>query len=162
MNKVTAQKIAKQLAQEPLEILKTAREQVVGNRSEESGIREEPKAPDFQSKLQDKIKSSRRMEAYQRELTDIRKEELFKDLQRRIAQGEEIPLENYPELTMEQKQVLNAQKEAVKNRNEKSGMRNAELREPAPRKSRRLFNFGKKREVKRQQTRVESIVPPSG
>jgi len=162
MNKVTAQKIAKQIAQEPLEILKTAREQVAGNRNEESGIGDEPKAPDHQGELQDKIKSSRRMEAYQRELTDIRKEELFKDLQRRIAQGEEIPLENYPELTMEQKQVLNAQKEAVKNRNEKSGMRNAELREPAPRKSRRLFNFGKKREVKRQQTRVESIVPPSG
>ena len=78
MNKVTAQKIAKQLAQEPLEILKTAKEQVVENQSEESGIREEPKAPDFQSEIQDKMKSSRRMEAFQRELGDIKREKLFK------------------------------------------------------------------------------------
>ena len=162
MNKVTAQKIAKQLAQEPLEILKTAREQVVGNRSEESRIREEPKAPDFQSKLQDKIKSSRKMEAFQRELADIRKGELFKDLQRRIAQGEEISLQDYPELSLEQKQVLKAQMEAVK-----AQMLNAKntndklLQEPAAKKGRRLFNFGKKQEVKRQQTRVENVVPPS-
>ena len=163
MNKVIAQKIAKQLVQEPLEILKTAKEQVVENQSEESGIREEPKAPDFQSKLQDKIKSSRRMEAFQRELADIRKGELFKDLQRRIAQGEEISLQDYPELSLEQKQVLKAQMEAVK-----AQMLNAKnsndklLQEPAAKKGRRLFNFGKKQEVKRQQTRVENVVPPSG
>ena len=162
MNKVTAQKIAKQLAQEPLEILKTAREQVVGNRSEESRIREEPKAPDFQSKLQDKIKSSRKMEAFQRELADIRKGELFKDLQRRIAQGEEISLQDYPELSLEQKQVLKAQMEAVKNQRLAISHKPLELIEPAAKKGRRLFNFGKKQEVKRQQTRVENVVPPSG
>ena len=102
------------------------------------------------------------MEAFQRELADIRKGELFKDLQRRIAQGEEISLQDYPELSLEQKQVLKAQMEAVK-----AQMLNAKntndklLQEPAAKKGRRLFNFGKKQEVKRQQTRVENVVPPS-
>ncbi len=162
MNKVIAQKIAKQLVQEPLEILKTAKEQVVENQSEESGIREEPKAPDFQSEIQDKMKSSRRMEAFQRELGDIKREKLFKELQRRISQGEEISLQDYPELSLEQKQVLKAQTEAVKNRDSRFQIPDSNLVEPVAKKGRRLFNFGKKQEVKRQQQRVENIVPPSG
>lgn len=157
-------KIIKQIAQEPLEILKTARSQVSGEKQvlPQEEIRKEAKAEDSGSQIQDKMKSTRLVEAYQRELTDIQKEELFKDLQRRIAQGEEIPLEDYPGLSLEQRQVLKAQMEAVKIRNAESGMQNVELQEPVAKKSRRLFNFGKKQEVKRQQTRVERIVPPSG
>ena len=144
-------------------MLKAAKEQVTGSEApKEEGGSEKQKIVNQQDQLQDKMKSSRLMEAYQRELTDIQKEELFKDLQRRIAQGEEIPLENYPGLSIEQKQVLKAQMEAVAARKVGSGMQNAQLQEPTTRKSRRLFNFGKKQEVKRQQTRVENIVPPSG
>lgn len=156
-----AQTIAQQIAQEPLEILKNAREQVSGTNIQEP-IKPEPQ-PEEQKKafeLQDKMMSARRMEAYQRELIDIRKEEVFKDLQRRISLGEDIPLENYTELTMEQKQVLKAQMEAVAARGKT--IQPEAFQEPAARKGRRLFNFGKKQEVKRQQTRVENIVPPSG
>ena len=102
------------------------------------------------------------MEAFQRELADIRKGELFKDLQRRIAQGEEISLQDYPELSLEQKQVLKAQIEAVKARDSKFQISDSNLVEPVAKKGRQLFNFGKKQEVKRQQQRVENIIPPSG
>ncbi len=158
-----AQKIAKQIAQEPFEILKESKEQITGTEVPgEKEISENKQKFDMaKEELNDKAKSSRRMEAYQRELTDIQKDELFKDLQRRIAQGGEIPIGDYPGLSLEQKQVLKAQMEAVKNR----GLQNVAdipLAQPAAKRGRRLFNFGRKQEVKRQQQRVENIVPPSG
>lgn len=163
MNKVTAQQIAKQIAQEPLEILKNVRDRVSGDQIPRQGEREKDiKTENYQTELQDKAKSSRLVEAYQRELDDIRRENLFKDLQRKISQGEETPLEDYPELSLEQKQVLKAQMEAVAKRTTANSQQTTTLVEPAAKKGRRLFNFGKKTEVKRQQTRVENIVPPSG
>ncbi|HTK03332.1 MAG TPA: hypothetical protein VL401_01015 [Alphaproteobacteria bacterium] len=162
--KQTAQKIARQLAQEPLEILKEAREQVTGENVEPQNRKtEEPdqqKQIQHQQELQDKMRASRRIEAYQRELEDIRKQDVFKDLQRRISEGEEVPLNDYAELTMEQKQVLQAQMEAVKA--QESGMRNAEsgLMIPGSKRSRRMG--GQKQEAEKQQTRVEKPVPPSG
>lgn len=157
-----AQKIAQQLVQEPAEILKTAREQIAGEKNTGIPEKSEPKIPDFQSELQDKTKASRLIEAYKRELEDIRRERLFKELQRRIAEGEEIPLHDFPELSPEQKQVLKAQMEAYQNQKSKLQNQDNELQEPQPKRSRRLFHFGKKTEVKRQQTRVEKIMPPSG
>jgi hypothetical protein len=109
------------------------------------------------------MKNSRRMEALNRELDDIHKQEKFSDLQKRISEGEEISLEEYPELSMEQKQVLKAQMEAVKNQiaAQNNQGQNA-LIEPATHKGRQLFNFGKKQAMKNEQTRVEKPVPPSG
>lgn len=163
MNKTvqdTAKKIAKQLAWEPLEILKESKEQITGSGS----LPAEPaiEKPLEESRLDSNtlIKNERQMQALGRELDDIRKQNLFKDLQRRISQGEEIPLEDYPELSLEQKQVLKAQMEAVKARTQQP--RKTSLVEPGAKKGRRLFSFGKKQEVKKQQTRVERVNPPSG
>jgi hypothetical protein len=163
-----AQKIARQMAQEPFEVLKKAETQVAGEQVsgepqvETSKQENQQKIAQNQKELQDKAKSSRRMEALQREVEDIRKQKLFKELQNKITAGEEVALENYPELSMEQKQVLKAQMEAVKKQmlnakyaNDKS------LVEPATKKGRQLFNFGKKTEMKREQTHVEKIIPPS-
>ncbi len=168
--KSLAQAIAKQMAREPLEVLKTARGQVSGeeisspeNFSQNLGSEDQKKLIHHQEELADKMKSSRRMEALNRELSDIQKQDLFKDLQRRITEGEEIPLEDYPELSIEQRQVLKAQMEAVRIRIENVKLGSGKsLVEPAAKKGRQLFNFGKKQEVKRQQTHVEKIVPPSG
>lgn len=168
--KSLAKHIAKQMAREPLEILKDVREQSTGQ--ELSGQTETPypSNPDnqkqqvvHQNELQDKMKNSRRMEALNRELDDIHKQEKFSDLQKRISEGEDISLEEYPELSMEQKQVLNAQMEAVKNQiaAQNSQGQNV-LNEPATHKGRQLFNFGKKQAMKNEQTRVEKPVPPSG
>jgi len=166
-----AQQIAKQMAREPLEILKDAKEQAIGEESfgqsdsqQFDDLDHQKKLAEHQNELQDKIKSSRRMEALDRELIDIRKQDLFKDLQRRISEGEEIPLGDYSELSMEEKQVLKAQMEAVRSQiaRQQDNQISGQLNEPAAHKGRKLFDFGKKQGVKNEQTRVEKPVPPSG
>lgn len=168
--KTLAQAVAKQLAREPFEIINDVKEQTLGVESSRSTDAKSPEPQnDVQKqkieesqKLQDKMKGTRLMEAYQRELDDIRKQDLFKDLQKRISEGEEVPLEDFPELSMEQKQVLMAQMEAV--RIQKSQAKTARIEEvPAIRsKPSRRFGAGQKTEAEKQQTRVEKPVPPSG
>jgi hypothetical protein len=167
--KSLAQQMAKQMAREPLEVLKDVKEQTTGIGSSEQqstkntdDSESQKKLIEHQNDLQDRMKSGRRMEALDRELEDIRKNDLFSDLQRRISDGEEIPLEDYPDLSMEQKQVLKAQMEAVKAQESRISNQESGLAEPATKKGRQLFNFGKKQAVKQEQTRVEKPVPPSG
>jgi len=168
--KTLAQQIAKQMAQEPLEVLKDAREQTTGEtigQSDGQSARppeDQQKLVQNQQELQDKMKGERRMEALDRELDDIRKQEKFSELQKRISEGEEIPLTDYPELSLEQKQVLNAQMEAVRSQiaKQQEASASGQLVEPGAKKGRKLFNFGKKQSVKQEQTRVEKPVPPSG
>jgi hypothetical protein len=108
------------------------------------------------------MKSGRRMEALTREIEDIRKQNIFKDLQRKISEGKEISLEEYPELSMEQKQVLMAQMEAVKNQ---KAMANKNTLAEVPTvhsKPSRRFGAGQKSQAEKEQTRVEKPVPPSG
>lgn len=168
-----AQKIAQQMAREPLEIFKNVKEQTTGeelagrfdNREvgQQSTSGESSKALEQQTKIQDKMKAERRMEALQREIDDIRKQTLFKDLQKRISGGETIPLEDYPELSLDQKQVLNAQMEAV--RAQMARQRSASQLSEVPTvhsKPSRRFGQGQKHEAEKQQTRVEKPVPPSG
>lgn len=164
-----AAQIAKQMAREPLEVLKDAKEQTSGSlppniKSESAGQNDDQKKlAEQQEKLNDQMKSTRRMEALNRELEDIRKQKLFAELQRRIAAGETVALEEYPDLSMEQKQVLKAQMEAVKKQIEAQSTQSQNtLVEPASKKGRQLFNFGKKQSMKQEQTRVEKPVPPSG
>jgi hypothetical protein len=163
-----AQKIARQLSQEPLEILKTAGEQVA--RPEIPASNQNPnnegqqKNQEGQQKLQDKMKAGRRMEALNTELNDIRKQDLFKDLQGRIAGGEEVPLEDYPELSMEQKQVLKAQMEAVKYQKQQAAFNESQAGGSlfGTAKKGRKMGGSQKQEAEKQQTRVEKPVPPSG
>jgi hypothetical protein len=164
-----AQKIARQVAQEPLEILKEARDQMTGveaTRQPDSQTSsqqvDQQKKLEEQQKIQDNLKSQRRMEAFQRELEDIRKQDLFKSLQEKISQGVVIPLEDYPDLSMEQKQVLKAQMEAVRNqiaKQQAAGQNSLEI--PVSKKSRR-FGSSQKQEAQKQTTHVEKPVPPSG
>jgi hypothetical protein len=165
-----AQDIARKMAQEPLEILKSAREQTTGI---ETDGRPDSQIPDQnvdqqkkleeQQKIQDNLRSSRRLEAYKQELEDIKKQDVFKGLQQRISEGEEIPLTNYSELTMEQKQVLMAQMEAVKFQKKQAEFQSQD-RGPlfGSSKKGRRFGQGQKQEAEKQQTRVEKPVPPSG
>lgn len=164
-----AQQIAKQMAQEPLEILKAAKDQVAASETTPSnpqssqGNESQQKSVENQQKLQDNMRSTRRMEALNQELKDIRKQDLFKDLQNKISQGVDVPIADYTELTMEQKQVLMAQKEAYQNQKSKMENQNTSADIPAIRsKPSRRFGAGQKQEAERQQTRVEKPVPPSG
>jgi hypothetical protein len=163
-----AQKITKQVVREPLEILNDVKEQTVGETLNpsvpplENQNNDQGKVVEQQKKLNDQMKSGRRMEALQKEIEDIRKQDVFKNLQRRISEGEEISLEEYPELSMEQKQVLIAQMEAV--RNQKAAANKNVLTEVPTIHSKpsRRFGAGQKQEAEKQQTRVEKPVPPSG
>lgn len=164
-----ARSIAKQIAQEPLEILKDAGDQVTG--AESGKPQANQTAPEKalnedgtkQHEFKDRAFAHRRMQALQNEVNDIRKHNVVKDLQARISAGEAIPLQDYPELSMEQKQVLKAQMEAVKVQQAQAKYQ-ASLQE-APTihsKPSRRFGAGQKHEAEKQQTRVEKPVPPSG
>ncbi len=165
-----AQKIARQVAEEPIEILKDAREQVTGQETSKPLENQTPKnqvEPSLQETEQQKVKdkafSERRMQALQNEIEDIRKGDLFKDLQAKISEGIEIPLEDYPELSMEQKQVLKAQMEAVKFQKQQAEFQSSVQEVPSvSSKPSRRFGAGQKHEAEKQQTRVEKPVPPSG
>lgn len=167
-----AKNIAKQIAHEPLEVLKDAGDQLAG--TEPAHPQETNKADNKagnsstadivsrQGDVKDKTFAERRMRALQSEIDDIRKQDVFKDLQTRISQGESVPVEDYQELSMEQKQVLKAQMEAVKNqiaREQAGSVGNVPTIHSKP--SRR-FGAGQKHEAEKQQTRVEKPVPPSG
>lgn len=168
--KQLAQDIAQKMAREPLEILKDAKEQITGeelSRQPDSqqlgGSDEQKKLIEQQGQFNDQLKSGRRMEALQREIDDIRKQEVFKDLQRRISEGEEIALEEYPELSIEQKQVLNAQMEAVRMSRRQDDQASGQLEVPSVHsKPSRKFGAGQKSQAQKEQTRVEKPVPPSG
>lgn len=113
MTKPTAQQIRKLIVNEPLEILKTAREQI-----SPINLQEDESRPHIETESinEQKLESqkSRRIEALDAELNQIRRDNLFKELQRKIAEGEGIPLENYiKELGSDQREVLKAQMEAV-------------------------------------------------
>lgn len=172
--KSLAQQIARQMAQEPLEVLKNASSQVTGqevsrsqeNYSQPASGEDQNKLINHQQELQDKMKASRRMEALARELEDMHKQDLFKDLQAKISEGMEVPLENYEELTIEQKQVLNAQMEAVKFQKQQAEYNQAQSEGGSlfgsAKKSRKMGGGGQKGAAQKEQTRVEKPVPPSG
>lgn len=170
--KALAQQIARQMAQEPLEVLKTASGQVRGQEISPSADsprppqthEEQQKLISHQKELHDKMKAGRMMEAFQQELDEIRKQKLFKDLQAKISEGAEVPLEDYGELSMDQKQVLKAQMEAV-NFQKKQAEYNAAQEGGSlfgSAKKGRKMGGGQKQEAEKQQTRVEKPVPPSG
>ena len=166
-----AQVVAKQIAQEPWEILKQAGSQVAGT--------EQPQNPDMQEEVgregtpeqqqnekllgeRDKVRSQRLIEALLAELRDKTKGDLIKNLQAKIANGEAVYLENYPQLTAEEKEMLKKQIETVAIQKQQLQSQNQGLVEPATRKGRRFFNFGKKTQMQRQQTQTERPLPPSG
>lgn len=165
--KQTAQQKAKQaaqlLARESLEVLKSAREQVaptpeIAGQQQDSPKQGENKENIEKSRETDKAKSAQMMRAYEAELLDIRRSEVFKDLQKRISEGEDIPVENYTELTMEQKQVLMAQKEAAAARRDMTEQGHKEVPQVSSKKGRKTFgNIG----LKRSQVQVEMRQPPS-
>lgn len=136
-----AQTIAKQIAQEPWEILKQGGRQITGTEQpqgqETSGQQRDGSFQENQelNLERDKVRSQRLMQALQAELDEIKKKK-------------------------EQEKVLKLQKEQIVQEQQKNIA--PPLVEPASRKGRRLFNFGKKTQMQRQQTQTERPLPPSG
>ena len=159
--KQMAKQAATQIAREPLEILKTAREQIESqtqSQEQPEPQQQKPNEPTPEEKAKKAAQTQRLIGAYESEIEDIRKQDLFKDLQRRIAEGEDIPLSDYPELTLEQKQVLAAQKQAVDARRVQSDQAKETPLQVISKKGRKMFG---KIGLKREQTKVEMRQPPS-
>lgn len=171
-----AKKAAQQAAHEPWEILRQALKQTgmpagpasneelfgiegqVQENKQDIGAKKEISEEERQEA---KKKDERLLSALEVELTEIRRQKLFAEIQRRIANGEEIAIENFPDLSWQQKEVLKAQIEALRERRVASEKQQQELVEPVSKRGRRLFGgmFGG---VKKQQERVERPLPPSG
>lgn len=161
-----AQQIAKQVAQEPLEILKQAGKQISETENSTPDSAKEPPqekkeeaTPELKKKIA--VQDQRNLQAYEKEIEDIRREKIFADLQRRIAEGEIVNLTDIPELTREQIEVLQAQQAAVSSRKEEVEKQKP-LIEPTTKQSRDLFGRGQKAQAEKQKTHVERPLPPSG
>lgn len=163
------QTIARQVTQEPWEILKEAGNQVFPQEAQGQAGPNQNSNPEQaaieNNKLlaeRDKVRSQRLIEALTAELRDKTKGDLIKNLQEKIARGEDVYLDNYPSLTIEEKESLKKQLEAVRIQKARTAAQTSSLIEPASKKGRRLFNFGKKTQMQRQQTQTERPLPPSG
>lgn len=164
--KQAIKKSVQQVKQEPLEILRTATRQISGE--EERPQQQEPpksennEAPPEEIKYKKQVaeQDGRRLEALNSEIKDITRQKIFNDLMRRIQSGEDVPVEEFSELSFEQKDVLKAQVEAVKTQRLNTQNTNT-LPEPGAKKGRKMGG-GQKGAAKKEQTRVEKPVPPSG
>lgn len=163
-----AQQIARQMAQEPLEVLKESGRQLSGNENLEKPKSQEDQKGGENKGVQEidvknaQMKSQRLYDAYKREIEDIRREKVFKDIQGRIAQGEYVPLLDYPELAREQREVLAAQYQAVQEQKRAQAQGQEKGNPQIVSKPSRRMMAGQKTAMKREQTRVEKPVPPSG
>ncbi len=168
--KQAAVDIARQAALEPTEILKEVKTQ-----ASPIEIQTDKESPPFaqiqtstsegdikQKGVQDSIKSERRLGALKNEIEDIRKQDLFNDLQAKISGGEHVPIQTFSELSLEQRQVLNALAESVKNKQKQAELQNSLSEVPTIHsKPSRRFGAGQKEEAQKQQTRVEKPVQQS-
>jgi len=165
--KQAAINIAKQTVRESNEFLKSARQQVAPNPevSKEEGRPSDSSSPKSKQEEEKKDMAKLRehssfMQTYKQELEQIRRDNLFKELQKKISEGEEIPLGDYVSgLTSEQREVLKAQMEVVKIRREQEGKAKKKdtIPEVVSKKGRQMFSVFKKR----NERYVETRQPPS-
>lgn len=168
--KQLVKKSAQQMAQEPLELLKSAAKQITGvenlpnsnpNPQQDKPKEEGDGVPQDEKNYKKQVaeQDGRHLQALESELKDIRRQKLFNELMKRIQNGEDIPLEEFSELSFEQKDVLKAQMEAVKARNSQQTTSSVDM--PTSKKGRKMGG-GQKGAAKKEETRVEKPVPPSG
>lgn len=162
--KQAIKKSAQQMAQEPLELLKTATRQISGEElkpQQQESPKSENEVPREEQKYKQQVaeQDRRHLQALESELKDIRRQKLFNELMKRIQNGEDVPIEEFSELSFEQKDVLKAQMEAAKTRNSQPTTSSIDM--PTSKKGRKMGG-GQKGAAKKEQTRVEKPVPPSG
>ena len=165
--KKAIKKSAQQIAQEPLELLKNVARQVSGEELKPNAgpdmhqDRSDPEIPQDETNYKKQVteQDGRHLQALESELKDIRRQKIFKDLMQRIQNGEDVPLEEFAELSFEQKDVLKAQIQAVKDRNLQQVTSSVDM--PQAKRGRKMGG-GQKGAAKREETRVEKPVPPSG
>jgi hypothetical protein len=140
--KTLAKQAAKQIAREPIEVVKAGAQQVAGVEIPSSQpIHTQPPPtqpsvgkPDIEAlKREDQARSSQLREKLEREIKEIGEKESQKEILRTQVRA---PAPAQPQIKP--------------------------LVEPAPKRSRRLFSFGPKTAAERKKTRVERVQPPTG
>lgn len=164
--KQAIKKSAQQMASEPLELLKNAARQISpeelgykDKNDESEQVNSANVSQEENYKKQVAEQDGRHLQALESELKDIRRQKLFNELMKRIQEGEDVSLEEFTELSYEQRDVLKAQIQAVKTRN--SQPVTTQLPELSLKHGRKMGG-GQKGAAKKEQTRVEKPVPPSG
>lgn len=141
--KSLAQQVARNMAQEPLEILKQAGQQVSGVESaRQPQVEAEIQKQGFDDEISRhrakiEMQSRRQLLALENELRDIKDQK-------------------------KQERLLAAQREAQAAEAERLKEKQKPLPKIATKPSRRLFGFGPKAQAEKQKTRVEKPLPPSG
>jgi len=137
--KMLAKQIAKQMAREPMEVLKTAGSQVGGAER----VPPPQAAPAIPSSKEPTPQDKARIEAQgQRQLAALESE--IRDIQNKQQQEAAVKIQ--------QEQAIAAQAQEEKK----------ELPNIPSKPSRRLFGIGQKAQAEKQKTRVEKPLPPSG
>jgi hypothetical protein len=161
---------AKRTVWESNETLKTAFDQIMPPTPETPSEKKSPipssstKTENNQSKQQNqesaKPKDASFMREYKQELEEIKRQNLFKELQQKIADGEEIPLVDYAyELSSEQREVLQAQMDAVSIRKQAQEVKQKEsIPQIISKRGKAMLSSFKKK----NQQHVEMRQPPSG
>jgi len=141
--KKIAKQTTKQLVHEPLEVLKTARKQVVGKekitRSEpgkEEAVREGEKVSTSLEEEKIKAKSKRLLEALEAEIEEIRK-------RKKLEEEEKL------------------KEEELKAQAEEGGKKQKSLVEPSSRRPRKIMK-GMKGKLQKLKRKAEIRMPPSG
>lgn len=119
----------------------------------------------FSEEERDKLRQAdlSRLRELESEIEKIRIEKTVRELQEKIMAGETVYLENYPDIPIEQKQVLKAQLEAVRQRMMVEKQSQRPTPEPSTKPSRRFFGFGgSKKHAEDLQRSTETRMPPSG
>jgi hypothetical protein len=137
--KSLAKQVAKQMAREPLEILKTAGQQVasVEQAPAPQGASGVPLTQEIspQEKAKIEVQGQRQLAALENEIKDIQNKKLQEAA-----------------IKVQQEQAVIAE----------SQTQEKELPNVPAKRSRRLFGFGQKAQAEKQKTRVEKPLPPSG
>jgi hypothetical protein len=168
--KQALKKSGQQVAAEPLELLKAARDQItaeqgsIGNGEQYQDPQEAAarQKQEENARLQKQVDASdtRHIEALQNEIRDITRQKIFNDLLQKIQNGEAVAIEEFQELTHEQRDVLKAQREAAITRQNQQAQQQNSAPVGSSKPSRRMG--GQKKAAQKQETRVEKPVPPSG
>ncbi len=171
--KSAPQDIAKKVAEETSEVLDDAITQVLGTKDKTNNSQNNggdnflglDKKASFSEEEKNKQKQAdlSKLRELESEIGKIKVEKTVEELQEKIMTGEAVYLENYPDIPIEQKQVLKAQMEAVKERLAREQQAKQPRQEPSARPSRRLFSFGgSKKHAEDLQRSTETRMPPSG
>lgn len=159
---------AKAMAREPSEFVNTAKHQIIENtaatRDVDSNEKNENDIANSPNVQEVKKRDQTRIRELESELKEIEKAKLIKALQQKISQGIPVYLEDYQNLSIEEKQVLKAQIEAVNQKKQQEILQQDRLAEPQAKPSRKIGQAvkGMKGKLEQLSKKSEIRMPPSG